>query len=51
VKELNKKSIILMGIDWSKAAELEAVKDLRKEYPETYEEISSLGRHYSRRRN
>ena len=37
-----KQSVILMGIDWSKAANLQAVKDLSKEQPELSRVINSL---------
>lgn len=37
-----KQSVILMGIDWSKAANLQAVKDLSKEQPELTRVIHSL---------
>lgn len=44
-----KDSVILMGVNWSKAARLEAVKDIKKEHPKTFEIIRGLDRYYRRR--
>tara|TARA_R100001463_G_scaffold102573_2_gene157000 strand:- start:600 stop:776 length:177 start_codon:yes stop_codon:yes gene_type:complete len=41
-----KESVILMGIDWSKAANLQAVKDLSKEQPELSQVVDSLDRQF-----
>ena len=40
------KSIILMGIDWSKAAKMSAVEDIKKRHPKTVEIIKHLDRLY-----
>ena len=42
-------SIVLMGVNWSKAARLEAVKDIRREHPKTFEIIRGLDKYYRRR--
>ena len=44
-------SVILMGVDWSKAAKLEAVKDITKEHPRIAECISDLDRFYRKKFN
>ena len=38
-----KLSVILMGVDWSKAAKLEAVKDIARDNPRIAEVLSGLG--------
>lgn len=38
------KSIILMGIDWSKAAKTKAFKDIKKNSPRLAQRIRSLDR-------
>ena len=40
------KSVILMGIDWSKAAKLEAVKDISVENPNIVKVIRHLDNLY-----
>ena len=44
-------SVILMGVDWSKAAKLEAVKDITREHPRIAECISDLDRFYRKKLN
>ena len=46
-----KDSIVLMGIDWSKAAKLKAIKDISCESPEVAEAIADLHSYYTRRKN
>ena len=46
-----KNSIILMGVDWSKAAKLKAVKDIAKEHPRIAECIGDLNVFYRKKLN
>jgi hypothetical protein len=41
-----KDSVILMGIDWSKAARLKAVNDIKKESPVIADVIDDLDRFF-----
>tara|TARA_R100000781_G_C4044152_1_gene115103 strand:+ start:335 stop:475 length:141 start_codon:yes stop_codon:yes gene_type:complete len=43
---MNKYSVILMGVDWSKAAKLKAMKDIKLEDPRIAKYIESLDKMY-----
>ena len=43
---MNKYSVILMGVDWSKAAKLKAMKDIKLEDPRIAKYIESLYKMY-----
>ena len=43
------KSMILMGIDWSKAAKTKAFKDIRRESPRIAGVITELDRFYRKK--
>ena len=47
---MDKNSMILMGIDWSKAAKTKAFKDIKIEDPRIAKEIESLDKLYNKRR-
>lgn len=43
---MNRYSVILMGVDWSKAAKLKAMKDIKLEDPRVAKYIESLDKMY-----
>ena len=45
---MDKNSVILMGVDWSKAAKLKAMKDIKIEHPRIARFIESLDRLYKK---
>ena len=45
---MDKNSVILMGVDWSRAAKLKAMKDIRIEHPRTASFIESLDKLYKK---
>ena len=44
--EMNKYYFILLGVDWSKAAKLKAIKDIKLEDPRVAKYIDSLDKMY-----
>ena len=51
MKNRFKDSVVLMGINWSKAAKLRAVKDIAVEHPRIAEHSSDLEYLYRKRLN
>jgi len=49
--KFNKDSVVLMGIDWSKAAKLEAMKDISTESPHIGRIIDVLDAEYRSRKS